>query len=121
MEAEAAIFKVLADPTRLRLEVLLSMEGETCVCELAEAPDAPDFRISHHLGIIRSAGLVESRREGTWMYYRLSNARNRLEECLHECFRDCLADHPTVKADLRRLLKATCKERSLVGAKSKGK
>jgi ArsR family transcriptional regulator len=109
MENEAAVFKVLADPTRLRLMVLLSIQGQTCVCKLAEALNAPDFKISRHLGIMRSAGLVEARREGTWIYYKLSNARNRLEECLQECFRECLAAHPTVKADLERLLEASCK------------
>jgi len=110
MENEAAFFKVLSDSTRLRLAVLLSIQGETCVCGLAEALDAPEYRISRHLGIMRSAGLVEARREGTWMFYKLSNARNRLEECLQECFRDCLAEHKTVKTDMKRLLQAaTCK------------
>ncbi len=110
MVNEAALFKVLADPTRLRLAVLLSIHGETCVCMLAEALDAPEYRISRHLGIMRSAGLVEARREGTWMHYKLSEARNRLEKCLQECFRDCLADHKTVKTDMKRLSTATCKD-----------
>ncbi len=109
MENEAAVFKVLADPTRLRLMVLLSIQGETCVCRLAEALNAPDFKISRHLGIMRSAGLVKARREGTWIYYKLSNTRNRLEECLQQCFRECLAAHRTVKTDLKRLSKANCK------------
>jgi ArsR family transcriptional regulator len=109
MENEASFFKVLADSTRLRLAVLLSVQGETCVCSLAEALDAPEYKISRHLGIMRSAGVVEARREGTWIHYKLSNARNRLEECLQECFRGCLAHHATVKADMKRLSKATCK------------
>jgi len=110
MENEAALFKVLADSTRLRLTVLLSIQGETCVCALAEALDAPEYRISRHLGIMRSAGVVQARRQGTWMFYKLSSARNRLEECLQECFRDCLADHKTIKKDMKRLLQTTCKE-----------
>jgi ArsR family transcriptional regulator, arsenate/arsenite/antimonite-responsive transcriptional repressor len=109
MDNEAAFFKVLSDPTRLRLAILLSIQGETCVCTLAEALDTPEYRISRHLGIMRSAGVVEARRKGTWMYYQLSKARNRLEECLQECFRDCLADHQTIKTDIKRLSKATCK------------
>ena len=109
MDNEAAIFKVLADTTRLRLVILLSMQGETCVCALAEALDAPEYTVSRHLGIMRAAGMVEAKREGTWMYYRLSKARNRLEACLQDCFRDCLADHQTVKTDLNRLLQAICK------------
>ncbi len=109
MENESALFKVLSDPTRLRLAILLSIHGETCVCKLAEALNAADFKVSRHLGIMRSAGIVEARREGTWMHYKLSKARNRLEECLQQCFRECLAAHPTVKADMKRLSKANCK------------
>ena len=108
MDNEAAIFKVLADATRLRLAVLLSIQGETCVCALATALDAPEYKISRHLGIMRAAGVVETRRDGTWMYYRLAHARNRLEECLQDCFRDCLANHKTVEADMKRLLQASC-------------
>lgn len=108
MNNEAAFFKVLSDQTRLRLAVLLSLEGEACVCRLAEALDAPESRISRHLGIMRMNGMVEARREGTWVYYKLSKARNKLEECLQECFRDCLADHPSVEADMARLTVATC-------------
>ena len=108
MDDEAALFKALADSTRLRLAVLLATQGETCVCMLAEALDEPDFKISRHLGIMRSAGMVEARRESTWMHYKLAEPRHRLEKCLQECFRDCLADHETVKADTRRLEKATC-------------
>ena len=111
MENEAAFFKVLSDPTRLRLAVLLSIQGETCVCGLAEALDAPEYKISRHLGIMRSTGVVKARREGTWMFYKLSDARNRLEECLQECFRDCLAGHKTIKTDLKRLSKASCKQK----------
>ena len=109
MKNEAAFFKVLADPTRLRLAVLLSIQGQTCVCQLADALNAPEYKISRHLGIMRSAGVVKAKRQGTWIYYQLSKARNRLEECLQECFRDCLAGHKTVKTDLKRLLKTTCK------------
>ena len=109
MKNEAALFKVLADPTRLRLAVLLSIQGETCVCNLAEALGVREYSISRHLGIMRSAGVVKTRREGTWMYYKLSKARSRLEECLQNCFRECLAENPTVKSDLKRLSKASCR------------
>ncbi len=109
MENEAAFFKVLSDPTRLRLAVLLSIEGRTCVCQLAAALDAPEYKISRHLGIMRSAGLVEAQREGTWIYYQLTKARNRLEECLQECFRECMVEHQTVVTDLKRLSKTICK------------
>jgi len=108
MQEEAALFKVLADPIRIRLAVLLALQGETCVCMLAQAIAEPDFKVSRHLGIMRSAGMVEARREGTWMHYKLTQPRHRLEKRLQECFRDCLADHKTVKTDVTRLEKAVC-------------
>ncbi len=103
MTDEVRFLKALAEPTRLRLAVLLAIHGETCVCELAAALDAPEFRISRHLGILKDRGLVEARRQGTWMHYRLAAPRAKLEECLQDCFRDCLAEHPLVRADLERL------------------
>ena len=108
MDNETALFKVLSDQTRLRLAVLLALKGETCVCNLAEALDAPESRISRHLGIMRMNGVVEARREGTWMHYKLSPARNDLEGSLQKALRVCLADHPSVKADLARLSRANC-------------
>lgn len=108
MQAEAELFKALSDPTRLRLAVLLATHGEICVCFLAESLDEPNFKISRHLRVMRSAGIVEARREGTWMHYKLAEPRTRLETCLQECFRDCLKDHDTVLADARRLRQATC-------------
>lgn len=111
MQAEATVFKTLADPTRLRLAVLLAVNGETCVCELAAALDAPAFRASRHLAIMKDRGLVTARREGTWMHYRLAAPRSTLERCLQECFRDCLAQHETIVADLARLAEARCRPR----------
>lgn len=108
MQEEAALFKALSDPTRLRLAVLLAIKGETCVCDLAAALDEPDYKISRHLGILRSGGLVEARREGAWMHYRLCEGRTDLEKCLHDCFRDCLNGHPGVREDLERLESARC-------------
>ncbi len=108
MREEADLFGALADATRLRLAVLLAIRGETCVCILAQALGEPAFKISRHLRVLRTAGLVEARREGTWMHYRLSRPRSRLERCLQDCFRRCLKGHETIKADLRRLSKSPC-------------
>jgi DNA-binding transcriptional ArsR family regulator len=105
---EAALLKALADPTRLRLAVVLSVNGETCVCTLAQGLNEPEYKISRHLGILRSAGLVEARRKGTWMYYKLAKPRNPLEKCLQECFRDSLAGHKSMAAALVCLKEANC-------------
>ncbi|WP_439659372.1 ArsR/SmtB family transcription factor [Lentzea sp. HUAS TT2] len=69
----AAVFKVLGDPVRLRLLSLIASRpsGEVCVCELTPAFELSQPTISHHLKLLRQAGLVDSERRGTWVYYRL--------------------------------------------------
>lgn len=108
MNQEAELFQALADPTRIRLTTLLAHHDEVCVCVMAEALDEPDFKISRHLRVLKNAGIVEARREGTWMHYRLATPRNPLETCLQDCFRKCLDEHETIRADDERLKNATC-------------
>ena len=68
----AVMFKALGDPVRLRLLSLIASAGsEACVCDLNEAFDLSQPTISHHLKVLREAGLVTSERRGTWVYYRL--------------------------------------------------
>ena len=67
----AAQFKALADPTRIAIVNQLSAADEVCVCNLTATFDLSQPTISHHLKILRDAGLVESTRRGTWAYYRL--------------------------------------------------
>jgi DNA-binding transcriptional ArsR family regulator len=67
----AAQFKALADPTRVAIVNQLSAVDEVCVCNLVSAFELSQPTISHHLKILREAGLVESIRRGTWAYYRL--------------------------------------------------
>jgi ArsR family transcriptional regulator len=64
-------FRALADPTRIAVVNRLAGEGEVCVCELVADFGLSQPTVSHHLRILREAGLVESRRNGTWAYYRL--------------------------------------------------
>jgi ArsR family transcriptional regulator, arsenate/arsenite/antimonite-responsive transcriptional repressor len=67
----ASQFKALADPTRIAIVNQLSAADEVCVCNLTAAFDLSQPTVSHHLRILRDAGLVESTRRGTWAYYRL--------------------------------------------------
>ncbi|MFL5965256.1 MAG: ArsR/SmtB family transcription factor [Gaiellaceae bacterium] len=64
-------FRALADPTRVAIVNRLAGADELCVCDLNAAFDLSQPTISHHLKILREAGLVESARRGTWAYYRL--------------------------------------------------
>jgi ArsR family transcriptional regulator, arsenate/arsenite/antimonite-responsive transcriptional repressor len=70
-ERLAATFKALADPTRVAIVNRLSGADAVCVCDLTGAFDLSQPTISHHLRILRAAGLVEFERRGTWAYYRL--------------------------------------------------
>lgn len=64
-------FSALADPTRRRILSLLQEGGERCVCVLYETLDLPQPKVSRHLGVLRAAGIVATRREGLWIYYRI--------------------------------------------------
>ncbi|WP_117208625.1 metalloregulator ArsR/SmtB family transcription factor [Allorhizocola rhizosphaerae] len=70
----ARVFKALSDPVRLRLLSLIASHGvgEVCVCDLTEKFDVTAPTISFHLKVLREAGLVESQRRATWVYYRVS-------------------------------------------------
>lgn len=65
------LFKALGDDTRLRIVALLS-HGELCVCHIQEALGLSQPNASRHLAVLRSAGIVNDRREGTWVYYGLT-------------------------------------------------
>lgn len=69
----APLFRALGDPVRLRLFSLIASHegGEACVCDLTGAFDLSGPTISHHLKTLKQAGLVDSERRGTWVYYRV--------------------------------------------------
>lgn len=83
----APVFKALGDPVRLRLLSLIASQagpdGEVCVCELTPAFDLSQPTISHHLKLLKQAGLIDGERRGTWVYYRLvSRTTDRLAAIL---------------------------------------
>ncbi len=65
------LLDALADGTRRRLLALIADHGELCVCELAAAIDEVQPKVSRHLAVLRDAGWLATRREGTWIHYRL--------------------------------------------------
>src|ERR671935_2911279 len=67
----AEYFKALADPTRVAIVSRLAAAPEVCVCDLTAAFELSQPTISHHLRILREAGLVDASRRGAWAYYRL--------------------------------------------------
>lgn len=71
-DALARVFKALADPVRLRLLGMITNAGggEVCVCDLTVGFQLTGPTISHHLKVLRQAGLIDGDRRGTWIYYR---------------------------------------------------
>ena len=87
-ESVAGLLKALADPVRLRLMSIIASSAETCVCDLTGPFDVSQPTISHHLRVLREAGLVDSERRGTWVYYR---ARREAIDALRGLFTGTLA------------------------------
>lgn len=82
----ATMFKALSDPVRLRLLSLVASHpgGQACVCEISQTFDVSQPTISHHLKTLRSAGLLDCERRGTWVYYWVvPTALERLSSVLH--------------------------------------
>ncbi|HMP71765.1 MAG TPA: metalloregulator ArsR/SmtB family transcription factor [Kiritimatiellia bacterium] len=72
MRATVKLFRALSDPTRLRLLFALR-DGECCVCQLIALVDLAPSTVSKHLSLLREAGLIESRKQGRWVHYRLAD------------------------------------------------
>ena len=103
------MFRAFSDRTRLRILHLLR-SGELCVCDLVRVIGSPQPKISRHLKYLRKAGLVLSRREGLWMYYRLTPATGSFHNKLLECLGCCFGDVPELAKDAKKLGKSCCDE-----------
>jgi ArsR family transcriptional regulator, arsenate/arsenite/antimonite-responsive transcriptional repressor len=87
-QSEALLFKAISDPYRLRmLATLARAAGEVCVCDFTDALPLNQPTVSHHLRILREAGLVTCERRGTWVYYQLAHeAIDRIEVAIANVF-----------------------------------
>jgi ArsR family transcriptional regulator len=101
-----SLFGALADRTRLRILGLLA-GGEVCVCDIHETLKIPQPKASRHLAYLRRAGLVEGRRQGLWVHYRLAPAADRVAEAIVETVEHALGHLPTIARDRARLEKKT--------------
>jgi ArsR family transcriptional regulator len=100
------LFKALADSTRLRILGLL-LAGEVCVCDIHESLKIPQSKASRHLAYLRKSGLVESRREGLWIHYRLGRFADPVLEGIGDAVRHALTHIDAVQRDGERLRKRT--------------
>jgi ArsR family transcriptional regulator len=99
-------FAALADENRLRLLYLMK-DGEICVCYLQGVLRANQPKISRHLAYLKRAGLVEARRDGKWMHYRLKKQDRCQDRVLSETLRRLEKEAP-MKKDAHRLKQIKC-------------
>ena len=108
MRDTLAITKALADPNRLRILCALQ-RGELCVCQIVAMLHLATSTVSKHLTILYQARLVEARKQGKWMYYRLPGA-SETPAAVRAALRwvhQALADDPQIRAD-NKSLRAIC-------------
>lgn len=96
------LFRALGDETRLRIVALLS-NGELCVCHIESALDLNQSNASRQLGILKAAGVVDSRREGTWVYYAIVPQEHELVSAALEVLTRSFAAKRAVRSDLVKL------------------
>jgi ArsR family transcriptional regulator, arsenate/arsenite/antimonite-responsive transcriptional repressor len=96
------LFRALGDETRLRIVALLS-HGELCVCHIETALDLNQSTASRHLGILRTSGVVDCRRDGTWVYYRLTDQEHATVGKALEVLTEAFGAERALRADHARL------------------
>jgi ArsR family transcriptional regulator len=101
------MFRAFSDRTRLRILNLL-LRGELCVCDIVSTLEVPQPTASRHLAYLRRAGLVQSRRDGLWMHYKLTPARTAFHKKLLDCLGCCFQDVPQLAKDAKRLKPRCC-------------
>jgi ArsR family transcriptional regulator len=100
-DAVNVIFRAFADRTRLRIMSLLT-QGEHCVGDLVEILRVPQPKVSRHLAYLRRAGLVETREQGLFNFYRLAPARAPFHKKMLECLSACYGDVPEIARDTEK-------------------
>lgn len=103
LETFETVSKAVADPSRARILKLLE-GGELCVCQITTVLNLAPATISKHLAALKTAGLLQQRRDGKWVYYRLAErAFNAYAGAFLALVRGALADDPTISEDRRVL------------------
>ena len=101
------MFRAFSDRTRLRILHLL-LNGELCVCDIVRVLEMSQPKISRHLAYLRKSGLVQARKDGLWMHYKLVPADDDFHQSLMNCLRQCFKAVPELQRDQKRLGPQAC-------------
>lgn len=99
------LFRALGDETRVRILALL-VHGELCVCHIMKALELSQPNVSRHLGILRMAGVVDARRDGTWVYYKLAAQEHEAVQEVLASVTKAFGAERAIRADHAKLRKA---------------
>lgn len=105
IESLALLFKALGDPARLRILNLLAQKGEMCNCHFEKITAYGNSKISRHLSYLKQVGLLQTRREGLWVYYSLKPSEEQIFQQIHQILdqfpeHNSLFRHDIQQADL---------------------
>ena len=96
------MFAAIGDLTRLRILHLL-IHKELCVAGLVYSMEAPQPKVSQHLRVLRTSGLVQERRDGKWVFYSLAKASSRFHKNILRCLNDCHKEVRVLRGDCERM------------------
>ena len=118
MESVVRILKAISDESRLRILNLIVSADEICVCDIESTLGFSQTKVSRHLTILKNAGLVNDRRQGLWMLYKLSETQFEAYKNLLVGLKEVFSSSPIFQEDLLRLAKAvkngSCKTFSVI-------
>jgi len=114
------LFSLLSDETRLRCLILIQRKGELCVCEISQIMGSIQPKISRHLALMRTSGLVSDERRGQWVYYSLNPSLPNWAKKIIESTLENLKEEKPYHSDLKKLysLKKPCYNESNSGSGS---
>jgi len=107
MEQTLNITKALADGNRLRVVMALTAFDELCVCQITELLGVATATVSRHMGVLQHAGLVKSRKDARWVYYRLSE---KFPSLLHRWLEETAGRSAEIDADRKKLKTILCSD-----------
>ncbi len=113
------IFKALSDKNRLRVFIALTKYDELCACQITELLKITGATASRHLGILINAGLIQSRKEGRWVYYKIIRSNVNFETVL-VWIKDMLKDDLEMLSDQKELEQIMSLEREIICKKQRG-
>ncbi|MBN2068933.1 MAG: winged helix-turn-helix transcriptional regulator [Opitutales bacterium] len=121
MKNLVTLFKALSDGNRLRILAALSLSEELCACQITELIKVTGATISRHLSLLQRADLVESRKDGRWVYYRIKATNAEMASIIQSALFPILKEDNSLKEDRERLNRITEIEAELLCQRQRGK